>query len=154
MQYWLFKSEPSCFGIDDLSAAVKRTTHWDGVRNYQVRNFLQNAIQPKDLAFFYHSNAKPSGVVGVMEIISPGYPDHTAWDPHSDHYDPKSTEQEPRWYMVDVKFKEKFPRMVDLAEIKQHPILQRMSVAQTGSRLSITPVTAKEWTIITDLAHQ
>ena len=153
MNYWLFKSEPSCFSIDDLSRRPKQTAHWDGVRNYQVRNMLRDDLKKGDLAFFYHSSCAPPGVAGVMEVVKNGYPDFTAWDIRSEHYDPASTEEKPRWYMVDVKLVEKFSRLITLDEIKHHPKLKEMLVCRPGNRLSITPVTKEEWKIILNLAQ-
>jgi predicted RNA-binding protein with PUA-like domain len=146
--YWLFKSEPETFSIDHLAKKPKQTEHWDGVRNYQVRNMLRDTIKVGDQAFFYHSNCTPPGIVGIMEIVRAGYPDFSAFDPESTYYDPKSQREAPRWFMVDVRFIKKFPRMLTLEEIKQHPLLENMLVARRGSRLSITPVTPKEWEII------
>lgn len=152
MSYWLFKSEPDVFGIDHLAKRPNQTEHWDGVRNYQVRNMLRDDIKVGDKAFFYHSNATPPGIVGIMEIVKAGYPDFTAWDKNSDHYDPKSSALHPRWYMVDVHFIKKFKRIVTLDELKTHPQLKEMQVARRGNRLSITPVSAEEWKIVVDLA--
>jgi len=152
MNYWLFKSEPSAFSIDDLRQRPKQTEHWDGVRNYQVRNQLHNDIKQGDLAFFYHSSCAPPGIAGIMQVVKNGYPDFTAWDKQSDHYDPKSTPTTPRWYMVDVKFIEKFPRLITLDEIKRQPKLKQMPILKKGNRLSITPVTTQEWKIIVGLA--
>jgi len=152
MNYWLFKSEPSCFSIDDLSAKPKRTTHWDGVRNYQVRNMLRDEIKTGDLGFFYHSSCTPPGIAGVVEVVKNGYPDFTAWDLDSDHFDPKSTPDHPLWYMVDVKLVNKFPRLIPLDEIKKHPKLKNMIINRKGNRLSITPVTADEWKVINALS--
>lgn len=152
MNYWLFKSEPSCFSIDDLSAKPKRTTHWDGVRNYQVRNMLRDEIKTGDLGFFYHSSCTPPGIAGVVEVVKNGYPDFTAWDLDSDHFDPKSTPDHPLWYMVDVKLVNKFPRLIPLDEIKKHPKLKNMLINRKGNRLSITPVTADEWKVINALS--
>jgi predicted RNA-binding protein with PUA-like domain len=151
MAYWLFKSEPETFGIDHLAKRPKQTEHWDGVGNYQVRNLLRDTIKVGDKAFFYHSNCTPPGIVGVMDIVKAGYPDHTAFDPESDHYDPKSTRDNPRWFMVDVRFNKKFDRIVTLDELKQHPLLEDMAVNRRGNRLSITPVTATEWKTITHM---
>ena len=148
MRYWLFKSEPSTFSIDDCASRPKKTEHWDGVRNYQVRNLLRDEIKKGDQAFFYHSSCEIPGIAGIVEIVREGYPDFTAWDPLSDHFDPKSTSENPRWYMVDVKFIQKFPRIISLEELKKHPRLENMPVVRRGNRLSITPVTAKEWEII------
>ncbi len=151
MHYWLFKSEPECFSIDDLSHRPKKTEHWDGVRNYQARNMLRDEIKKGDRGFFYHSNCQPPGIAGIIEVVKEGYPDFTAWDIHNEHFDPKSTEEKPLWYMVDVKFIEKFPHFVSLDEIKAHPALKDMRIVQRGNRLSITPVTSKEWQTIVKL---
>ncbi|OAI49210.1 EVE domain-containing protein [Gammaproteobacteria bacterium SCGC AG-212-F23] len=151
-KYWLFKSEPNTFSIDDLKNRPEQTEPWNGVRNYQARNMLRDDVQLGDLGFFYHSNCTPPGIVGIFKIVKAGYPDHTACDAKSDFFDPKSTIDNPRWYMVDVKFVKKFARMITLDEIKQHAILKNMQVARQGNRLSITPVTEKEWNTITEIA--
>ena len=152
MRYWLFKSEPDVFGIDDLYQRPRRTEHWDGVRNYQVRNMLRDDIQVGDQAFFYHSNCKPPGIAGIVTIVKSGYPDFTAWDPASKYFDPGALPQNPRWFMVDVCFTQKFSRFITLDELKAHPALNNMLVVRKGSRLSITPVSEAEWEIILDLA--
>jgi predicted RNA-binding protein with PUA-like domain len=151
MAYWLFKSEPSTFSIDDLAKKPGKTSPWDGVRNYQVRNLLRDTIKPGDLAFFYHSSCPVPGIAGIMEVVKKGYPDFTAWDAKSESYDPKSPKDAPRWYMVDVKFKQKFKTIFTLEQIKNHPHLKKMAVTRPGNRLSITPVTAEEWKIILGL---
>lgn len=148
-RYWLMKSEPSCFSIDDLFAAPKQTSAWDGVRNYQARNFMRQDMRPNDLIFFYHSNCKPPGIVGIAEVVSEAYPDHTAFDPHSEHPDPKSTPDNPRWYMVDVRFVKKFTRMISLDELKRHPELSHMQLLRKGNRLSVLPVNQEDWEYIT-----
>ena len=148
MHYWLFKSEPSCFSIDDLSALPKKTQHWDGVRNYQVRNMLRDEIKKGDLVFFYHSSCTPPGIAGIVEVVKEGYPDYTALDPFSDHYDPKASKENPRWYMVDVKLVKKFSTLITLEEIKKNPKLKTMLINRKGNRLSITPVTAGEWAVL------
>jgi predicted RNA-binding protein with PUA-like domain len=153
MNYWLFKSEPDTFSIDDLCSRPKQIEPWDGVRNYQARNFLRDKIHVGDHAFFYHSNCTPPGIVGIIEIVKAGYPDHTAWDPKSNYFDPASLPAKPRWFMVDIRFIKKFNRPVLLNEIKQHPILKKMVVAQKGNRLSITPVADEEWKIILQLGQ-
>ena len=112
MNFWLMKSEPGCYSIDDLKQ--DKTTHWDGVRNYQARNMMRDDMKKKDLVLFYHSNAKPTGIAGIAEVIKEGYPDHTAMDPNSEHPDPKSTPDNPRWYMVDIRFKKKFNSIISL----------------------------------------
>src|SRR3990167_3090468 len=151
MHYWLLKSEPDCFSIDALKNCPKQTMHWDGVRNYQARNFMR-AMQVGDRGFFYHSNANPPGIAGIIEIVKTAYPDFTAWDVHSDHYDADSTPEKPRWFMVDVRFVKKLDRFLSLDEIKRHAALQSMLVTKKGSRLSITPVTAEEWAALLKLA--
>lgn len=148
MNYWLFKSEPETFSIDTLSHRPKQTEHWDGVRNYQARNMLRDQIKVGDKGFFYHSNCTPPGIVGIVEIVKAGYPDFTAFDPESKYYDPTSSPENPRWFMVDVRLVKKFNRMITLEELKEHSALREMQVARKGSRLSITPVTEKEWNTI------
>jgi len=151
MNYWLFKSEPETFGIDALIRRPQKTEHWDGVRNYQARNMLRDQIKVGDQAFFYHSNCTPPGIVGIVEVVKSGYPDFTAFDPESNHYDPGSSPDYPRWFMVDVKFVKKFHQMITLDELKNHPELENMPVVRKGNRLSITPVTAREWEMIMDM---
>ncbi|WP_440996170.1 EVE domain-containing protein [Arhodomonas sp. SL1] len=148
MAYWLMKSEPDVYGIDDLAAAPDGTDHWDGVRNYQVRNMMRDRMQPGDLAFFYHSNTKPPGIAGIMEIASVGYPDHTAFDPESKYYDPKSDPDNPRWYMVDVRFVRRLSRYLPLDELKANPALAEMPLVKKGNRLSVMPVTEEQWQAI------
>lgn len=154
MNYWLMKTEPNAYSIDDLARQPKKTDHWDGVRNYQVRNMMRDDMQPKDLAFFYHSSCKIPGIVGIVEIVKKGYPDFTAWDPDEDHYDPKSTPDDPRWYMVDVKLKEKFKDIITLADLKKHPKLSELLILKKGNRLSITPIQKKEWNTIIQLKSE
>ncbi len=145
MQYWLMKSEPDVYGIDDLMAQPDQTDHWDGVRNYQVRNMMRDQMKVGDQAFFYHSNTKVPGIVGIVEIVREAYPDFTAWDPESKYYDPKSDPDKPRWFMVDVRFVRKLRRVIALQELREQPELQDMKVVQKGCRLSITPVTEAQW---------
>ena len=152
MKYWLMKSEPSVFGIDDLAAAPKRTSCWDGVRNYQVRNMLRDEFAVGDLAFFYHSSCEVPGIAGIVEVTKQGYPDHTAFDRKHPHHDPESTPDNPRWYMVDVRAVRAFPRLVTLGELKGVKGLETMALLQKGSRLSVQPVTPKEWETICALA--
>jgi predicted RNA-binding protein with PUA-like domain len=151
MNYWLFKSEPETFSIDHLMKMPKQTEHWDGVRNYQARNMLRDDIKVGDKGFFYHSNCAPPGIVGTFEIVRAGYPDPSELNPDSDYYDPKSTSENPRWFMVDVRFVKKFDRIISLDELKQHPLLENMVVTRRGSRLSITPVTKEEWKVISNM---
>ena len=150
MQYWLMKSEPGCYSIDDLKKDT--ITHWDGVRNYQARNMMRDQMKKKDQVLFYHSNSKPAGIVGIAEVTKEGYPDFTAFDPNSEHPDPKSTPDNPRWYMVDIRFKKKFKHMISLPELKTFDILQDMKLLQKGNRLSVMPVSEKNWNFILELA--
>jgi predicted RNA-binding protein with PUA-like domain len=149
-RYWLFKTEPSCFSFADLQERPDATEPWDGVRNFQARNFLRDDVQVGDSILFYHSNIPEPAVVGVAEVVRAGYPDWTARDPEGEHFDPKSTVENPIWYMVDVRAVAPFPRPVTLAELKMHPGLTGM-VLLTRSRLSIQPVTEQEWRIIVEM---
>lgn len=155
MNYWLMKSEPSTFSIDDLAKAPKRTTCWDGVRNYQVRNMLRDQFAVGDLAFMYHSSCDVPGIVGVMKVASKGYPDSTAFDPKHAHYDPDSSRDEPRWYMVDVRLEQRFSRVISLDALREHASgkLRELLILKRGNRLSITPVSAAEWRFIMSLAE-
>jgi predicted RNA-binding protein with PUA-like domain len=143
--YWLMKSEPDCFGIKDLQAKPKQTDMWDGVRNYQARNMMRDEMKKGDQVFFYHSNTKPPHIAGLCEIASAAYPDPTQFDPDSQYYDPKSSKDEPRWWLVDVKFIEEFPEKLSLQALKDNPKLKDMKLVQKGSRLSVQPVTPEEW---------
>ena len=145
MNYWLMKSEPDVFGIDDLKTKPKQTEHWDGVRNYQARNMMRDEMKLGDLVFFYHSNCDEPGIVGIMKVVKTGYPDFTSWDPESKYFDPKSSTENPRWFMVDVKFVRKFKRTITLNEMKQNPQLEEMQLLRRGNRLSIMPVNAAHW---------
>jgi predicted RNA-binding protein with PUA-like domain len=147
-RYWLFKSEPESFSFDDLWAAPKRTTCWDGVRNYQVRNFMRDDMAVGDGVLYYHSSADPTGVAGVAEVARAAYPDHSAFDPADAHYDPKSKRDDPTWLMVDVRAVKKLPHFVTLDELRAAPGLEDLQVLRRGNRLSITPVTPAEWQII------
>ncbi|OUD14002.1 EVE domain-containing protein [Thioflexithrix psekupsensis] len=151
MAYWLMKSEPDVFGIDDLQRV--QTAIWDGVRNYQARNFLRDQMHVNDEVLFYHSNARPAGVAGRAKVVRTAYPDPTAFDPKHRYYDPKSQPENPRWYAVDVAFVEKFRHFVTLDELRQHPALTDLLVLKRGNRLSITPMTAGEWEVIVGLGH-
>ncbi len=150
MAYWLFKTEPSCFSLDDLKRRPGKTEHWDGVRNYQARNFLRDAVKEGDLVLIYHSNIPEPAVVGIGRVVREGYPDFTARDPASEHFDPKSSVENPIWYMVDVRYAETLPRPVTLAEIRENPLLAGMLLVRR-SRLSIQPVTPEEWRVIVAL---
>ena len=151
MNYWLMKSEPSEFSIDDLKNRPKKTEPWDGVRNYQARNMMRDEMKKGDLVFFYHSNCDIPGIVGIMTVSKEGYPDHTAFDPNDKHFDPKSDPDNPRWFYVDVKYKRKFKRTISLSELRDHKKLKDMRLLQKGNRLSIMPVTKKEWDFILSL---
>lgn len=147
-RYWLMKSEPSNFSIDDLEKAPKQQTSWDGVRNYQARNFMRHDMKIGDLVFFYHSNCTPPGIVGIAKIISEAYPDHTAFDPNSEHPDLSSTSDNPRWFMLDIQFVKKFKSIISLQELKSHHELSQMRLLQKGNRLSILPIQEEEWNFI------
>ena len=151
MQYWLFKSEPDTFSFDDLKSMGQ--SPWDGVRNYQARNYIRT-MKPGDLGFFYHSRVSPPGIVGICRVISEPKPDLSALDPKGKYYDPKATPEDPRWTLVDVAFEEPLKRFVALDELKEHKLLREMVVARKGSRLSITPVTPQEWKTLLKLVVQ
>lgn len=141
LRYWLMKSEPDVFSLDDLKQAARQTTTWEGVRNYQARNFMRDSMQPGDEVLYYHSNCAVPGVVGLAVVASEkAYPDPTQFDPKSDYFDPKSAPDQPRWLLVDLRYKAHFPQIVSLAAIKADSVLQEMKVAQRGMRLSIQPV--------------
>ena len=149
--YWLMKSEPSTYSIDDLKKYGH--TYWDGVRNYQARNFMRDRMKKGDLVLFYHSNAEPSGIAGVARIRKEGYPDFTAWDKKDVHFDPKSTKEKPLWLMVDIEFMEKFSRFISLEDIKAQSKLKDMMVVQKGSRLSVQPVSSAHFEILRDMGR-
>lgn len=152
MNYWLMKSEPDVFSIDDLKAAPRRTTAWDGVRNYQARNFMRDGMKRGDQIFFYHSNCDVPGIYGIGRISAESYPDETAFQRGHDHYDPKSRRDAPTWYVVDVTFVRKFARAVSLETLKQHQAeLPDMLILRRGNRLSVTPIDAHEWQFINAL---
>ncbi|MDA1106829.1 MAG: EVE domain-containing protein [Proteobacteria bacterium] len=144
MNYWLMKSEPDAFGIDDLKQRPAQTEPWDGVRNYQARNMMRDDMQVGDQAFFYHSNCAVPGIAGMMKIVRAGYPDASAFDPRGKHHDPKSTPDNPRWFRVDVRYVRKFKRLISLAELKAHPELRGLALLQRGNRLSIMPLTTAQ----------
>jgi predicted RNA-binding protein with PUA-like domain len=151
VRYWLMKSEPDEFSIDDLVRAKDRTTPWFGVRNYQARNYMRDAMALRDHAFFYHSSCPEPGIAGIVEVARLAYPDATQFDPNSPYYDPKSTRAAPRWVHVDVKLVRK-TRLVPLSELRATPGLSDMVILRRGNRLSITPVTPEEWKIVEQLA--
>lgn len=153
-RYWLVKSEPDVFSFDDLMAKPAHTTPWDGVRNYQARNTMRDDMKRGDLVFFYHSSTDPSEIVGIAEVVREGYPDASALDPADSHFDPKSKAESPTWYMVDLKAVEKLPRPLSLSELRGVKGLEKMTLLQKGSRLSVQPVSAGEWTVITKLSSR
>ncbi|TKA88782.1 EVE domain-containing protein [Guyparkeria sp. SB14A] len=152
MAYWLMKSEPDAFSIDDLERVG--TEPWDGIRNYQVRNMIRDEMKPGDRAFFYHSNTKVPGIVGIMDIVSEARPDPTAFDPDEKYYDPKSDPDKPRWLLVDVKYVRHTQRLIPLPELKADPALEEMPLVRRGNRLSIMPVTEDQWEHILSLEDQ
>jgi len=153
MRHWLMKTEPSTFGIDDLARAPRRTTSWEGVRNYQARNMLRDDFGRGDLAFLYHSSCPEPGIAGIVEVVRTGYPDASAWNPSSEHYDAKSPENKPLWYTVDVKLKQRFDALLPLEALRKHAEgrLSGMLLLRRGNRLSITPVEAAHWRFILSL---
>lgn len=148
-RYWLMKSEPAVYSLDDLER--DGTECWDGVRNYQARNFMRDRMRVGERGFFYHSNTKEPGIVGIVEIAREAYPDHTAFDPEDPHYDPKSDPDNPRWFMVDVRFVRKLDRTITLTELKQHPELGDLPLVRKGNRLSVMPIEDHHWDFILSL---
>lgn len=153
-KYWLMKSEPDVFSFEDLKNEPNSTAHWDGVRNYQARNFMRDEMRVGDLVLFYHSNCAEPGVAGVAEVVREAYPDHTAWQPNSKYFDPKSSPDNPRWFMVDIKWKQPFKRTVTLREMRKLPELEGMKLLQRGQRLSIQPVEKAHFDKIVELGTQ
>ncbi|BCA80037.1 EVE domain-containing protein [Desulfuromonas sp. AOP6] len=144
-RYWLMKSEPECFSFADLKNRPDGTEHWDGVRNYQARNLLRDEIKVGDGVLFYHSNIKEPAIVGVARVVREGYPDHTALDPCSDHFDPRASEKNPIWFMVDVHYVAPLAHPLTRTDLRAHPVLRGMDVLKKGNRLSVQPVRANEW---------
>ena len=152
MNFWLIKSEPDAFSIDDLVESPNRTTYWDGVRNYQARNFMRDDMRVGDRVFFYHSNCKPPGIVGICEVASAPYPDHTAFDPDSKYFDAGSDPNDPRWVMIDIRFLRKTNRLISLDDIKRHSDrLEGFPLIRRGNRLSVMPVEKRHWDFILNL---
>lgn len=153
MGFWLLKSEPSVFGIDDLAALPDQTDHWDGVRNYQARNMLRDSFRQGDACFFYHSNCPEPGIVGLMEVTRAGYPDPSAWNPEARYYDPQSDPEHPRWFMVDVRYRRRLKRVITLTELKAFAgtELKDCPLLRKGNRLSVMPVTEAQWQFILSL---
>lgn len=150
MNYWLFKTEPGCFSFDDLKRRPGMTEPWDGVRNFQARNYLRDSVKVGDLVLFYHSNIPQPAIVGIAEVVRAGYPDFTARDVDNEHFDPKASAENPTWFMVDVCYRQPLPREVTLEAIRNNPLLAAMPLVNR-SRLSIQPVSSEEWRIITAL---
>jgi len=150
------KTEPDSFGIDDLERAPRKTTAWDGVRNYQARNMLRDQMQRGDQAFLYHSSCETPGIAGIVEVVKPGYPDATAFDAGHHHHDPDSDPKNPRWYVVDVKLVRRLPRVITLGELREHAKkeLAGMVLLRPGNRLSVMPVTLEHWKFITSMASR
>ena len=153
MRHWLMKTEPAAFSVEDLAAAPRRTSAWDGVRNYQARNMLRDSMKKGDTAFFYHSSCEIPGIAGIVRIVKEGYPDKTAFDRKHHHYDPDSKPDDPRWYVVDVKLERKFKRIITLDELRPHASdeLSDFVILRRGNRLSVTPVTRAEWDFVLSL---
>ena len=149
-QYWLMKSEPDVYGIDDLER--DGSTYWDGVRNYQARNLMRDKMKLGDGVLYYHSNATPPGIVGLAKVSKESYPDPTQFDPKSKYYDPKSKEGDPRWYLVDIEYHSTFPEMLSLGFLREQAALDGMALLRKGQRLSVQPVTASEWRTVCKLA--
>jgi predicted RNA-binding protein with PUA-like domain len=153
MKYWLMKSEPDVFSFEDLKKRPNKTEPWNGVRNYQARNFMRDEMRVGDQILFYHSSCEVPGVAGVAQVSSLPYPDSTQFDKKSEYHDPKATKDEPRWFLVDVSFKENLKSYVSLEELKKHPELKEMRLLQKGNRLSILPVTKEEFAFIKKLGQ-
>ena len=153
MHYWLMKTEPDTFGVDDLAAAPRSTTSWDGVRNYQARNMIRDEMKRQDQVFLYHSSITVPGIVAVMEVVKEGYPDKTAFDRKDHHYDADSDPAKPRWFVVDVRLKRRLARVITLEELRKHAAkeLQGMVLLRPGNRLSVMPVEAAQWNFILSL---
>jgi predicted RNA-binding protein with PUA-like domain len=153
MKYWLMKSEPDVFGVDHLARASRRTTAWEGVRNYQARNMLRDDFRKGDLAFFYHSSCAVPGIAGIVEVVREGYPDPTQFDRDGEYYDAASTREAPRWFCVDVRLERRLEPVITLPELREHAsrALRDMVILKRGNRLSVTPVTAAEWRCIVAL---
>lgn len=152
-KYWLIKSEPSEFSIEDLEKSANQTTYWDGVRNYQARNYIRDEMKIGDKVLFYHSSTKPNAIVGVCEVVKEAYPDHTQFDPKHNHYDPKADKINSPWFMIDIKFARRLKKLVTLEDIKSNPKLSKMRLVQRGNRLSVMPVTKDEYEEILKMSN-
>jgi predicted RNA-binding protein with PUA-like domain len=154
MAYWLFKSDGGCYSFGHLSAEPDQTTGWDGVRNYQARNFLRDNVRKGDLVFFYHSNADPPGIAGIAEVVQEAHPDPTAFDPQAQHYDPKSDPDNPTWVQVSIRAERAIEPPLGLPELKAVPALRNMELLRKGSRLSIQPVSPAEWSALMAIVEE
>lgn len=152
MKYWLLKTNPGCYSIDDLARGKNKTTYWDGVRNYQARNYIRDEMKQGDRILLHHSSANPPGVVGICSIVRDAYPDFTAFDPNEQHFDPESKQDDPRWFMIDVKLEQKFKSLIALDVLKKVKALDGMVLLTKGSRLSVQPVTKKQFETIIKIA--
>ena len=153
MKYWLLKSEPDVFSLEDLKNCPNQTEPWDGIRNYQARNLMRDEMKVGDQAFFYHSRQAEPAIVGTVRVVRAAYPDHTSWDPSSKYFDEKSSPENPRWLMVDVQFESEFSRPVTLKELRSVPELKEMFLLRKGMRLSVQPVTEEEFQLILAIAN-
>ena len=153
MKYWLLKSEPDVFSLEDLKNCSNQTEPWDGIRNYQARNLMRDEMKVGDQAFFYHSRQAEPAIVGTVKVVREAYPDHTSWDPSSKYFDEKSSPENPRWLMVDVQFESEFSRPVTLKELRSVPELKEMFLLRKGMRLSVQPVTEEEFQMILAIAN-
>ncbi len=151
MSYWLLKTEPTAFGIDDLERAPRKTTSWDGVRNFQARNLLRDRMRRGDRAFLYHSSCEVPGIVGIVKVVKEGYPDPTAFERGHVHFDPASRRDDPRWFMVDVTLERRLSRVIALEELRRHAALRGLTLLRPGNRLSVMPVEAAHWKLILSL---
>ncbi len=151
--YWLMKSEPEEFSIDDLMQAPKQTTAWEGVRNYQARNFMRDSMRANDLVYFYHSNCELPGIVGIAKVVRESYPDPSQFDAKSAYFDAKSSQQHPRWFCVNVQFVEKFPNVISLSTLKDNAQLRDFALIRKGNRLSVLPVSLQQWDLILSLSR-
>lgn len=151
-RYWLMKSEPACFSFADLAASPNGVSHWDGVRNFQARNLLRDEVAIGDGVLFYHSNIPQPAIVGLAQVVSRGYADHTALDPRSEHFDPRASEANPIWFMVDVQYVAELPEPLTRDQLSRHPVLAKMEVLKKGNRLSVQPVTEEQWRTILEIS--
>lgn len=150
--YWLMKSEPDVYSIDDLARDGK--TYWEGVRNFQARNFMRDTMKTGDLVLYYHSNAEPSGIAGVARVCREGYPDSSSWDKKDIHFDPKSSKEKPLWFMVDIEYQSKLKKFLSLEDLKKNPVLKEMLVLKRGMRLSVQPVDKKHFDAVLKMGNE